>query len=145
MVVCVAKTPYALNKHHRRCYNSLQGLSRREPMSESVNYVTNQQGERVGVLLDLETYHRLTNPSPSDTELLADLSLDELQALAESILASKAQAQLDELLARNAENQISADEIVTLDCLLAQIDQLNIIKTRARYTLSRLEGTSKVA
>ncbi|HAX74739.1 MAG TPA: hypothetical protein DCY88_02615 [Cyanobacteria bacterium UBA11372] len=114
-------------------------------MSESVNYVTNQQGERVGVLLDLETYHRLTNPSPSDTELLADLSLDELQALAESILASKAQAQLDELLARNAENQISADEIVTLDCLLAQIDQLNIIKTRARYTLSRLEGTSKVA
>jgi molybdenum cofactor biosynthesis enzyme MoaA len=112
-------------------------------MSESVHYVTNQQGEKVGVLLDLETYYRLTNPSPSDTELLADLSLDELQALAESILASKAQVQLDELLTRNAENQISADEIVTLDCLLAQVDQLNIIKTRARYTLSRLEGRSK--
>lgn len=28
-------------------------------MSEPVRYVTNEQGERVGVLLDLETYNRL--------------------------------------------------------------------------------------
>lgn len=114
-------------------------------MSESVQYVTNQQGERVGVLLNLETYYQLTNSAAADAELLADLSRDELQALAESLLASASQSQLDELLDRNAQNQLSADEVVVLDHLLAQVDQLNIIKTRARYTLKHLEGKSKVA
>lgn len=108
----------------------------KQAMSESVQYVTNQQGERVGVLLDLQTYYQLTNASVEDAELLTGLSLDELQALAESILSPKAQAQLDDLLARNVENQLSADETATLDSLLAQVDQLNILKTRARYTLS---------
>jgi hypothetical protein len=106
------------------------------PMSESVQYVTNQKGERVGVLLNLETYHQLTNTSTSDAEILTGLSLDELQALAESILFPKAQVQLDDLLDRNAQNQLSADETATLDHLLEQVDQLNILKTRARYTLS---------
>lgn len=114
-------------------------------MSESVQYVTNQQGERVAVLLDLETYHQLTNSAVTDAELLDDLSSDELQALAESMLASASQAQLDELLTRNAQNQLTTDEIILLDRLLAQVDQLNIIKTRARYTLKHLEETSKVA
>ncbi|MBR8838955.1 MAG: hypothetical protein DSM106950_34375 [Stigonema ocellatum SAG 48.90 = DSM 106950] len=114
-------------------------------MSESVQYVTNQQGERVGVLLDLETYHQLTNLSGADAELLTNLSLDEMQALAESMLAPKAQAQLDDLLARNEENQLSADETASLDRILVQVDQLNVLKTRARYTLTRLEGISKVA
>lgn len=114
-------------------------------MLESVQYVTNEHGERVGVLLDLETYHQLINPSAVDAEILTNLSKDELQVLAESILSSKAQAQLDNLLAENAENQLSADDTNTLDRLLAQIDQLNILKTRARYTLNHLQGTSKVA
>ncbi|MBD2778052.1 hypothetical protein [Iningainema tapete] len=105
-------------------------------MSETVQYITNQQGERVGVLLDLQTYYQLTNASVEDAELLTGLSLDELQALAESMLSLKAQAQLDDLLARNAENQLSVDETATLDSLLAQVDQLNILKTKARYILS---------
>lgn len=113
-------------------------------MSESVRYITNQQGERVGVVLDLETYAQLTNLSSSDTELLIGLSLDELQALANTRLASIAQVQLDQLLTQNAENQLSASETTTLDHLLAQIDQLNILKTRARYTLSYLERKTKV-
>ncbi|BAZ23800.1 hypothetical protein NIES4073_46900 [Kalymmatonema gypsitolerans NIES-4073] len=106
-------------------------------MSESVQYVTNQQGERVGVLLNLETYHHLTNTSTSDAEILTGLSQDELQALAESLLSPKAQVQLDDLLTQNAQNQLSADEIATLDRLLEQVDQLNILKTRARYTLNK--------
>lgn len=111
----------------------------KKPMSESVHYVTNHQGERVGVMLDLETYHRLTHSLRSDAELLTDLSLDELQALAESILAPKDQGELDRLLVKNKENQLSADENYVLDKMLAQLDRLNIIKTRARYTLSHLE------
>lgn len=114
-------------------------------MSESVQYVTNQQGERVGVLLDLETYHQLTNSVATDAELLEGLSSDELKALADSMLAATSQAQLDELLNRNSQNQLTANEIILLDHLIAQVDQLNIIKTRARYTLKHLEGTSKVA
>ena len=105
-------------------------------MSEQVRYVTNEQGERVGVLLDLEVYQRLTNPLAMEAECLTGLSQAELHALAESILAPAAQAQLDELLARNAENELSADEIAELDHLLAQLDQLTILKTRARYTLN---------
>jgi hypothetical protein len=66
-------------------------------MSDSVQYVTNAEGKKVGVLLDLETYQQLTNLSV-DSELLIGLNLDELQALAESYLSPKAQIQLQELL-----------------------------------------------
>lgn len=111
-------------------------------MSEVVQYVTNQQGERVGVLLDLETYHRLANSAASDEELLTGLSLEELQALANSQLALAEQTQLDELLAQNAEGQLSADATATLNRLLTQVDNLNILKTRARYTLQQLYGVS---
>ena len=72
-------------------------------MSEQVRYITNDRGERVGVLLDLEAYHRLTNRLALDAECLNGLSQAELQALAESMLAPAAQAHLDELLARNAD------------------------------------------
>lgn len=111
-------------------------------MSEAVQYVTNQQGERVGVLLDLATYDRLINTAASDAELLMGLSLEELQALANSQLASVEQTQLSELLAQNAEEQLSADATATLDRLLTQVDNLNILKTRARYTLQQLYGVS---
>ncbi|HLO86490.1 MAG TPA: hypothetical protein VK203_16035 [Nostocaceae cyanobacterium] len=113
-------------------------------MSDSIQYVTNVQGEKVGVLVDLETYQQLTNLSV-DSELLIGLSLDELQALAESALSPKTQIQLDDLLIRNSENQLSNEETETLDRLLTQIDQLNILKTRARYTLKNLHNKQQVA
>jgi hypothetical protein len=113
-------------------------------VAESVNYVTNERGEKVGVLLDLETYQQLLVPLGSDPDVFVDLSMGELQALAESTLAPTAQTQLDNLLAQHAENQLSADEIATLDRLLAQVDQLNILKTRARYTLRHLKEVSRV-
>jgi len=70
-----------------------------------------------------------------DSELLVGLSDGELEALAESLLAPSAQARLDELLARNAEIQISPEDKAELDRLLERIDQLTLLKTRARYTL----------
>ncbi|MBN3874399.1 hypothetical protein [Nostoc sp. JL33] len=113
-------------------------------MSDSVQYVTNAQGEKVGVLLDLETYQQLTNLSV-DSELLIGLNLDELQALAESSLSPKAQIQLQELLIKNSENHLSNEETETLDRLLAQVDQLNILKTRAKYTLNIFQNKQQVA
>ena len=113
-------------------------------MSDSVQYVTNSQGEKIGVLLDLETYQQLIN-LPIDSELLIGLNIDELQALAESSLSPKTQTQLHELLIKNFENNLSNEETEILDRLLAQIDQLNIIKTRARYTLNIFQNKQQVA
>lgn len=113
-------------------------------MSDSVQYVTNAQGEKVGVLLDLETYQQLTNLS-INSELLIGLSLDELEALAESSLFPKTQIELQELLIKNSETNLSNEEAETLDRLLAQVDQLNIIKTRARYTLNIFQNKQQAA
>ena len=78
----------------------------------------------------------------NDSEVLVGLSDDELEALADSMLAPSAQARLDELLNRNAANQIAADEQAELDCLLARVDQLTILKTRARCTLRQKAGAT---
>jgi hypothetical protein len=110
-----------------------------------MRYVTNEQGERVGVLLDLETYDRLNHLSNLDAECLIDLNQLELKALAESMLAPAAQGRLDELLARNAETELCADEQAELDRLLDQIDHLTILKTRARYTLQFLETLAQAS
>lgn len=79
----------------------------------------------------------------NDSELLTDLSVEELEALADNLLAPAAQAQLDGLRVRRREGAISADEELELDRLLCKIDQLTILRTRARYTLDRL--TAKAA
>lgn len=114
-------------------------------MSQQVQYVTNPAGERVGVLLDLETYQNLVNLVPNDEEILTGMSVEELQALAETELSLKAQNRLNDLLVRNNENELSLEETASLDNLLVQIDQLNIIKTRARYTLHKLQNKIKAS
>lgn len=104
-------------------------------MFDSIQYVTNSQREKVGVVLYLETYQQLANLS-IDPELLIGLSVDELQSLAESSLFPTTQIQLKELLNKNSDNHLSNEQSEILDKLLAQVDQLNILKTRARYTLN---------
>lgn len=68
-------------------------------------------------------------------DVLTSLNADELRALAESNLAPDSQSKLDELLSRNKERILDETEKSELDSLLAKVDQLNILKTRARYTL----------
>jgi hypothetical protein len=58
--------------------------------------------------------------------------------MANMSLAPDQQTQLSKLLTRNAEASISPEEIVILDQLLEQVDQLNILKARAKYTLQHL-------
>jgi hypothetical protein len=104
-------------------------------MTEKWRYITDEQGQPVGVLLDFEEYQRLRHQAMTDPEMLMGLSFAELQALAESMLAPSAQMRLDELLARHQENLLPEEDITELDHLLEQGDHLNILKTRARYTL----------
>jgi hypothetical protein len=72
-----------------------------------------------------------------DSELLVGLSVDELEALADGLLAPAAQARLSDLLARKREKQLPSEEEKELDRLLQKVDQLTILKTRARYTLNQ--------
>jgi hypothetical protein len=76
----------------------------------------------------------------SKSELLIGLSVEELDALADSLLAPAAQARLDDLLARRKEKPLLAEEENELDRLLQRTDQLTILKTRARYTLSQTKA-----
>jgi hypothetical protein len=71
----------------------------------------------------------------NDLEMLVGLSSGELEALSDCLLAPSAQARLDELLARNAQHELEAAEVSELDRLLERVDQLTVLKTRARYTL----------
>lgn len=78
------------------------------------------------------------------SQVLNDLSQEELVALADSKLAPSAQSRLDELLERNSEGNLNQQDQQELDELLAKVDQLTILKTRARYTLHQLAGAAGV-
>ena len=97
-------------------------------------FVTNAQGERVGVLLDLSTYEQML-AGRDDPELLLDLSEPELAALAEGELALGSQQDLHILREKSGAHALSEDEAERLDRLIERIDQLNVLKARARYTL----------
>jgi hypothetical protein len=100
-------------------------------------FITNERGERTGVVLDLATYEGLTRTS-NDPALLTGLSKDELQALANVKLAPDEQEQLSSLLAKQSEGELSQDEVAQLDNLIAQVDQLTLVKAKAMYTLHQL-------
>ena len=72
-----------------------------------------------------------------DRDTLQGLSEGELEALADGLLAPSLQARLDDLIARSKEHRLSVAEEVELDSLLTRVDQLTLLKTRARYTLQR--------
>jgi hypothetical protein len=80
-----------------------------------------------------------TNTLIEDQEILNNLSIDELEALANSILVPASQKKLQDLLLKNSQSELSEDETLILDRLLSQIDYLNLLKTRARYTLNYLQ------
>jgi len=106
-------------------------------MPETLQYITNEQGDRIGVVLDLDTYSRLT--PALDPEYLIGLNIEELKALASCKLALTDQKHLDQLIDRNTENSLSEGELDDLDDLLEKVDHLTILKTRARYTLNLLQ------
>jgi TnpA family transposase len=110
-------------------------------MPETLQYITNEQGDRIGVVLDLDTYSRLT--PALDPEYLIGLTTEELKALASCKLALTDQNHLDQLIDRNTENSLSEGELDDLDDLLEKVDHLTILKTRARYTLRLLQTRSE--
>ena len=53
-----------------------------------VQYVTNEQGQRTGVLLDVVAYQRLISRKPTDPDLLTEMSRAELEAFGYEYSAS---------------------------------------------------------
>lgn len=75
-----------------------------------------------------------------DPDVLYGLSEGELEALADGLLAPSLQLRLDELVARSKEHRLSNADESELDSLLRRVDQLTLLKTRARYTLQRQQA-----
>ena len=66
---------------------------------------------------------------------LTGMSVRELQVLLQAVVAPDHQEQLQALLAKNRRATLSADEQVKLKTLLAEADQVALLKARALYTL----------
>ncbi|MFQ5595850.1 MAG: hypothetical protein ACE5HA_17020 [Anaerolineae bacterium] len=102
-----------------------------------VRYLVEEDGRRVGVVLEWDDYQDLRDALEADPDLLLGLNEAELQALAEGMLSSPFKERLDELLERNREEGMSPREERELDHLLEYIDSMNVLKARAMYTLQR--------
>ena len=117
-----------------------------EPITQpqTLQYLTNAQGDRLGVVLSWETYTQLFQSltMQADPEYLIGLSESELQALAHCKLAPSEQQHLDDLLDRQTQNALSPEALQQLDQLLLHIDNLTLLKTRARYTLHAITQVS---
>jgi len=108
-------------------------------VSDAIRYITDDTGNQIGVLLDLDAYRQLSNPLLSDRKCLVSLSRNELFALAHCKIFFPEQAHLDHLLAQNAETKLSEAETTELDQILAEADHLMVLKARALYILKRLD------
>ena len=107
-----------------------------------VQFITESDGERVGVVLAWEDYSLLRRYAPADPELLAGLNKTELEALSDSMLAPARQNRLSRLLHKKKEGLLGTDEVAELDHTLEQIDQLNLLKARAILTLQQFSEST---
>jgi hypothetical protein len=112
-----------------------------------IRYIVDDKGERRAVVLTWEDYETLRSAVSPQSDLLIGLSDSELHALAEGMLSPKHQERLGELLRLNREGQISEREQEDLDQFLAQVDSMNTLRARAKYTLQRRgeRGPDRVA
>lgn len=105
-----------------------------------IQYITEKDGTRVGVVLTWEDYQQISTTFDEDPDLLPGLNKDELEALAEGMLSPRKQEHLEVLLQRNREGTLTDLEVKELQELLANIDFLNILKARAAYTLQHIQS-----
>ena len=102
-------------------------------------FVTTPQGT-VEVVMDEKTYEALVSSNSSDPLLLRDLTLEQLKALAEGKLTTDVQAQMNGLIQKEKAGQATSEESAILDKLLHQLDQLDMLKAKAFYTLKKVYG-----
>lgn len=156
----IAQNNRRLNELYQEMYIYLQNIYTKgetfEPIDESLlSHNLSYESKRIlnidGIQLSrlfkdfinkikLEANYQLKNSLEKDPECLIGLSRDELVALAESVLSISQQEQINSLLVKNSESRLSAQETIILDIILDQIDKLTILRTRARYTLKKMDA-----
>lgn len=111
-------------------YSKVLEAARELPLNDQVELAE-------AVLRNLRSALRGKPAEPVEEELapLTDMSAEELRVLAEAVVAPSHQQQLQVLLEKNRSGTLSADEELTLDTLLAEADQVALLKARALYTI----------
>ena len=102
-------------------------------------FITTEQG-RIEVIMDEQTYQALVSSNSPDPLLLRDLTLEQLKALAEGKLTTDTQAQLSGLIQKEKAGKTTLEESAVLDKWLHQLDQLNMLKAKAFYTMKKVYG-----
>jgi hypothetical protein len=74
---------------------------------------------------------------------LPGLNAQELHVLAEAMVAPDRQQRLNALLGKNRLGDLSPQEQRELDGMLAEVDQVALLKARARYTISLISADSE--
>ena len=113
-------------------------------LTQTVQYITRENGQRVGVVLAWEDFRSIQARLLDDKDLLHGLSEIELNALSEGVLSVEHQERLSALLERNRDQALTSTEAEQLDHYLEQIDSLNILKARARLTLQHLHQVEQI-
>ncbi len=98
-------------------------------------FITDPNGKPVEVILDLESYQKFLQGQMQDENLLLGVSDAELRALAKGKLATDEQERLSSLIQREKADSLSPEETQELDIMLEDLDQLNLLKAKALYTL----------
>ncbi len=101
-------------------------------------FLTNDRGEPVEVILDLDTYKKLVESRVQDPKILRDLSREQLKALAEGHLTTERETMVHDLLEKKKTSALDLAESELLSSLLEQVDQLALLKARAMYTLHQM-------
>ena len=124
--------------------NSITRVSLSEVMNAAQQLPLVAQVELVETLLrGLRTFLHSSRPDTIETELrpLDGMGEAELQVIANAVFAPNRQKELDDLLHKNREGKLMQDEEQRLDTLLAEIDQIALLKARALYALNLYQVT----
>ena len=78
-------------------------------------------------------------------EILTGMSIGELEALANAILAPSRQRRVHSLLRKNKMKPLSEKEGKELDELLEESDRIALLKAKAQYTLINSQHAGKTA
>jgi hypothetical protein len=113
-------------------------MSYTEVLNAAQQLPLEDQVEMAEVLLRNSRFASQSRPTESGGELvpLSNMNLHELRALAEAVVAPDRQQRLKALLDKNRRGELTPEEQAILDEMLTEVDQVALLKARARYTMS---------
>lgn len=116
----------------------VMGVAQRLPLDAQVELAE-------GLLHGLRTILRSSRLVTIEAELrpLGGMGEAELRVLADVVFAPDHQKELSDLLRKNREGRLTKDEERRLDTLLAEVDQVALLKARALYTLNLYQQTEE--